>query len=104
MEQLWLTALLNRLFAGPVTSFLRALHIEPQHPQAPISNSFAMELVVFASLLAKFLLIRSRLSVDNPGEIQHLTELFHGLSDSPAHEITSPDSHTFLPLLPTPPL
>jgi len=59
MEQLWLTELLNRLFAGPVTSFLRALHIEPQHPQAPISNSFAMELVVFVSLLAVFLLIRS---------------------------------------------
>src|SRR5260370_6245749 len=101
MEQLWLTALLNRLFAGPVTSFLRALHIEPQPPQAPISNSFAMELVVFASLLAVFLLIRSRLCVDKPGGIQHITELFHGFVDSQAHEIIGHGSEKFVSFLTT---
>ena len=101
MEQLWLTALLNRLFAAPVTSFLRVLHIEPQHPQAPISNSFAMELVVFVSLLAVFLLIRSRLSVDRPGGIQHLTELFHGFVDSQAHEIIGHGSEKFVAFLTT---
>src|SRR5260370_34495613 len=102
MEQLWFTALLNRLFATPVTSFLRPLHIEPQHPQAPISNSFAMELVVFVSLLAIFLLIRSRLSVDRPGGMQHLTELFHGFVDSQAHEIIGHGSENFVAFLTTP--
>jgi F-type H+-transporting ATPase subunit a len=63
-EQLWFTALLNRLFAGPVTSFLLALHITPKHPQAPIANSVAMELLVFIFLLVIFFLLRSRLSVD----------------------------------------
>ena len=67
MEQLWFTKLLNHLFAGPVTAFLRALHIEPKHVDAPISNSFAMELLVFAFLLTLFLLVRSRLSVESPG-------------------------------------
>src|SRR6266852_9943663 len=101
MEQLWLTALLNRLFAGPVTALLRALRIEPQHPQAPISNSFAMELVVFALLLATFLLIRSRLSVDKPGGIQHITELFHGFVDAQAHEIIGHGSEKFVAFLTT---
>jgi hypothetical protein len=46
-EQLWFTEILNRLFAGPVTALLRALHIEPKHPQASIPNTLAMELLVF---------------------------------------------------------
>ena len=66
-EQLWFTAILNHLFAGPVTAFLRTLHIEPKYPQQPISNSFSMEVLVFFFLLTLFLLVRSRLSVDSPG-------------------------------------
>jgi F-type H+-transporting ATPase subunit a len=101
MEQLWVTELLNRLFAGPVTAFLGMLHIVPKHPEAPISNSFAMELVVFVALLAIFLLIRSRLSVDQPGGVQHLTELFHGFVDSQAHEIIGHGSESFVAFLTT---
>ena len=66
-EQLWFTALLNHLLASPVTAFLRMLHIEPKYPSYPISNSFSMELLVFAFLLILFLLVRSRLSVESPG-------------------------------------
>ena len=66
-EQLWFTHLLNDLLHGPATAFLRALHIEPKYPNYPISNSFAMELLVFGFLLVVFLLVRSRLSVDSPG-------------------------------------
>jgi len=66
-EQLWFTEILNRLFASPVTSLLRALHIEPKYPTQPIPNSLAMELLVFVFLLVLFLLVRARLSVDRPG-------------------------------------
>src|SRR5260370_8803207 len=60
-----------------------------------------MELVVFVSLLAIFLLIRSRLSVDRPGGMQHLTELFHGFVDSQAHEIIGHGSEKFVAFLTT---
>src|SRR5260370_1134257 len=73
-EQLWFTEILNHLFAGPVTAFLRTLHVEPKYPQAPISDSFAMELLVFGFLLPLFLLLRSRLSVESPGGLQHSFE------------------------------
>ena len=66
-EQLWFTALLNHLFAGPVTALLQALHIDVRHPQAPIPNSIAMELLVFLFLVVLFALVRSRLSVESPG-------------------------------------
>ena len=86
-EQLWFTALLNHLFAGPVTAFLRALSIEPRYPQAPIPNSLAMELLVFVFLIVLFLLLRSRLSVDNPGGLQHLFEAVDGFIKNQSNEI-----------------
>jgi F-type H+-transporting ATPase subunit a len=73
-EQLWFTGILNRFFGSSVTAFLRALHIEPKYPRVPIPNSLAMELVVFFFLVAIFLLVRSRLSVDSPGDLQHSFE------------------------------
>src|SRR5947208_2310440 len=41
-EQLLFTKFLNHALAGPVTAMLRALHIEPKFPQAPIPNFVAM--------------------------------------------------------------
>jgi F-type H+-transporting ATPase subunit a len=86
-EQLWFTHLLNQLFAGPVTAFLRILHIEPKYPTQPISNSFSMELLVFIFLLVIFLLVRSRLSVESPGALQHSFEGIEGFVLGQSHEI-----------------
>jgi F-type H+-transporting ATPase subunit a len=86
-EQLWFTQILNHLFAGPVTAFLRMLHIEPKYPGAPISNPFSMELLVFIFLLIVFLLVRSRLSVESPGGLQHSFESIEGFVVGQSHEI-----------------
>jgi len=86
-EQLWFTALLNHLFAGPVDALLRALTIEPRYPQAPIPNSLSMELLVFVFLIVLFTLVRSRLSVDNPHGLQHLFEAVDGFIKSQSNEI-----------------
>ena len=55
--QLLFTRFLNEHFASPVTGLLRALHIKPLYPQAPITNAFAMELLIFFALLAYFALV-----------------------------------------------
>src|ERR1039458_5967185 len=86
-EQLWFTEILNRLFASPVTSLLLALHIKVEHPTAPIPNSFAMEILVFSTLLILFLLVRSRLSVDRPGPLQHVFESVEGFIQGQSNEI-----------------
>jgi F-type H+-transporting ATPase subunit a len=98
-EQLWFTEILNRLFAGPVTALLRALHIEPNHPQAPISNAFAMEFLVFLVLLTLFFLVRSRLSVDDPGALQHVFESVEGFIRNQSHEIIGHHSEGYTPFL-----
>jgi F-type H+-transporting ATPase subunit a len=100
-EQLWFTALLNHALAGPVTALLRALHVEPQYAQAPITNAFAMESLVFGFLILIFLLVRSRLSVENPGGLQHVFEGAHGFITGQAHEIIGHDSGKFVAYLTT---
>jgi F-type H+-transporting ATPase subunit a len=98
-EQLWFTEILNRLFAAPVTSLLQVLNIEPKHPHAPITNSLAMELLVFSFLLTVFLLVRSRLSVDNPGALQHAFESVEGFVRNQSHEIIGHHSEGYTSFL-----
>ena len=100
-EQLWFTEVLNHLFAGPVTALLRALSIEPNYPAAPVSNSFAMELLVFLVLLALFFLVRSRLSVDNPGGLQHFFEWTEGFVQNQSNEIIGHHSEGYTAFLAT---
>ena len=66
-EQLWFTELLNRLFGRPVAGLMESFHIHMKYPEAPIANSVAMEVLVCLFLIAVFLVVRARLSVDNPG-------------------------------------
>jgi F-type H+-transporting ATPase subunit a len=76
-KQLFLTRFLNDHFAAPTTALLRALHVQPAHPHAPITNAFAMELVAFVLLLGYFLVVRLTLDVERPAPAQHLAEITH---------------------------
>ena len=98
-EQLWFTAILNSLFASPVTALLRAIHIEPRHPSAPIPNSFSMEILAFAFLLLLFVLLRTRLSVDRPGALQHVFEGVEGFIQSQSNEIIGHHSEGYTAFL-----
>ena len=98
-EQLPFTALLNRIFAVPVDALLRAIHIEPEFPHAPISDAVAMEVLVVAFLILLFLLVRARLSVENPGGIQHIFEGVHGFITQQSREIIGHHSEGYTPFL-----
>ena len=75
--QLLLTRFLNAHFAAPVTGLLEAMHVQPIYPQAPITNAFAMEMLIFVALLAYFVIVRVTLSVEKPAGVQHLAEMTH---------------------------
>jgi F-type H+-transporting ATPase subunit a len=98
-EQLWVTHILNQVFGPAVTAFLQAIGIRPEHPQAPIHNALAMELVVFVFLIALFLLVRSRLSVDSPGGLQHTVEGLVSFVENQSGEIISSHTEEFTPFL-----
>lgn len=98
-EQLWFTEILNRYLAGPVTALLHMVHFQPKYPLAPISNSVAMEFLVFVFLLLLFVLVRSGLSVERPGGLQHLFEGVHGFVQGQSEEIIGHHSERFTPFL-----
>src|SRR6266849_161230 len=100
-EQLWFTEILNHLFAGPVTGQLQALHINPQYPRAPITNAFAMQLLVFLFLVVLFALVCTRLSVGSPGGLQHVFEGAHGFVEGQSQEIIGHHSERYTPFLMT---
>lgn len=96
-HQLFFTEILNRLFAGPVTGLLRALHVEPHYPNAPITDPVAMQILVALALIVFFAVVRARLSVDRPGALQHMTEMLHDFGGAQAADIIGPHSERYVP-------
>ena len=99
MEQLVFTEFLNHHFAGPVLALFRMLGIKSAHPSTPISNEFAMELLVVFSLVIFFLLVRARLSVDRPGGLQHVVEAIEGFVGGIGSEIIGHGYEKYVPYL-----
>ena len=99
MEQLAFTALLNRLFGAPVLALLLKLHIHPKYPATPITNSFAMELLVVLLLTMFFIAVRTRLSVERPGGLQHTMEFIDGFVNNLASETISNHPEKYVPYL-----
>jgi len=86
-EQLWITEFLNKYLGGVANAILNAVHLPSKYPQAPITNYVAMQLLVAALLLLTFILLRMRLSVDNPGPLQHTFEGIDSFVGNQAHEV-----------------
>ncbi len=100
MEQLPVTALLNRVFGGAANALLDALRIQ-HDAAAPISNAVAMQLLVFTILVLVFIYLRARISVENPGGLQHIFEGLHGFIKNQSQEIIGPHSEGFTAFLAT---
>lgn len=74
---------------------LQALHVQPKDPQAPITNAFAMELLVFLLLIAYFVVVRVSLNVERPGGVQHLAEMTHEFVNDQGEQIIGHGSERF---------
>ncbi len=86
-EQLWITALLNKYFAGVANAILGVFHLHARLSQAPIPNYVAMQILVFVLLLLLFALVRARLSVEIPGPLQQLMESIDSFVGKQGHEV-----------------
>jgi F-type H+-transporting ATPase subunit a len=93
--QTLLTQFLNQHFGASTTLLLHALHIQPAYPQAPITDAFAMELLVFVVLIAYFVVVRMTLSVEKPAPAQHLAEMTHEFVSQQGEQIIGHGSERF---------
>jgi F-type H+-transporting ATPase subunit a len=86
-EQLWITALLNKYFAGVANAIMGVFHVHAPYPQAPIPNYVAMQIVVFVLLVLTFVIVRSTLSVDKPNPLQHTFEAINNMVATQGSEV-----------------
>src|SRR5438270_7137966 len=100
-EQLLFTRFLNHWFAAPATALLTALNLHPENPQAPITNAVAMEVLVVGFLLVVFIMVRSSLSVESPGGLQHMFEGINGFIEGQSRDVIGHHSERFTPFLVT---
>jgi F-type H+-transporting ATPase subunit a len=73
-HELGLTALFNNYLAGAGRALYGLFRMHTENPERPWENWLVMELLVVALLMIAAALVRSKLSVDKPGGLQHLFE------------------------------
>jgi len=86
-ETLAITRLLNLVFGPALAAILHAIGVHPANPAAPITDAFALELLVAGGLIAFFAVVRFTLSVENPNPAQQIAELIHDFTGSNAEQI-----------------
>ena len=85
-HELWITALFNQYLAGVGNAILSLFGQHAHNPDKPWVNFMTMQIVVALLVILVFALLRSRLSMDRPGKMQHIFELFHGFLKEQAEE------------------
>ncbi len=95
-HELWITGLFNRLLAGPANSILNAIHYPAKDPASPWTDWLVCEILVVLFVIVLFGYLRSRLSVDKPGKLQHVFELAYEFFNASAEEVVGHDGPRYI--------
>jgi len=109
-HELWFTALLNKLFGGAVNALLAKIAAVPgfewlrpadSGTAHPIPNYIAMEILVILVILMAAAILKSRLSVENPGKFQHLMEVVVEFTRNMTEEIIGHEGRRYVTMIGT---
>jgi F-type H+-transporting ATPase subunit a len=100
-HELWFTALLNKLLGSGVTAMLVKLGLPPADPARPIPNYVAMEILVILVILGGVLVLRRRLSVEDPGRFQQSAEVAVEFTQGLVDDIIGPGGRRYVAMLAT---
>lgn len=100
-HELGLTALFNDYLAGLANAILGIFHITAEHPERPWENSLVIELLVVALLVLTVAVLRSSLSVDKPGKLQHIFEMLYGFFKTTVDEVGLHHGSHYIPYIGT---
>jgi F-type H+-transporting ATPase subunit a len=95
-HELWITGLFNRALAGPANVVLNAVGYPAADARNPWTDWLVCEIVVVLFLVILFGLLRSRLSVDKPGKLQHLLEIVYEFVYASSEEVVGHDGPKYL--------
>ncbi len=97
----WLTSLLNKLLGGVITSLLLKAGLPPADPAHPIPNYVGEEVFVLLIIIAGALILRQRLSAENPGKFQLAMESVVEFTRSMADDMIGPGGRRYVTLIGT---
>jgi F-type H+-transporting ATPase subunit a len=96
MHELWITRIFNNTLAGPANALLNAIHFPAQDPRNPWSDWMVCEILVFLFVIALFAYLRTRLSVDRPGKLQHTLEIIYDFVHASSEEVVGHEGPRYL--------
>jgi F-type H+-transporting ATPase subunit a len=100
-HEAWLTQLFNRYLADFGRALLGLFHMSPADRNNPWADFIVMQIAVAVVLIALFAILRSRLSVDKPGKMQHIFELIHGFVSETAEDQVGHGAHHYVVIFET---
>ena len=95
-HELWVTGLFNNALAGPANAVLNAIGRPAPDGRYPWSDWMVCEILVFLLVIVLFGLLRTRLSVNNPGKLQHVFELAYEFFYASAEEVVGHDGPRYI--------
>src|SRR5215467_7943687 len=98
-SELWLTKIFNDYLAVPGNWFLNLVGRPNQ--ARPWADFIVMQLLVVAILVVLVLILRSRLSFDRPGKLQHFFELIYEFVHGQTEDQMGHDGVKYLPYFAT---
>jgi F-type H+-transporting ATPase subunit a len=97
-NELGLTALFNQYLAGPGNALRHLIGLSGP-TERPWDNSVVMEILVVALLVVTVAILRSQLSVDKPGKLQHIFEMLHEFFTTTVHEVGLHHGEKYIPFI-----
>jgi F-type H+-transporting ATPase subunit a len=93
-SELWVTHIFNNYLAG-LGNFFLGLVGKPSEPR-PWADFIVMQILVVVLLMLVAAILRSRLSVDRPGGLQHTFELLYDFVKGQAEDQVGHSAHRYL--------
>src|SRR3954452_3487364 len=100
-HETWLAKLFNEHFAGVANAILALFGRTAANPSEPWADHMVMQLLVALLMVALLLIVKSSLSVDKPGKLQHVFELIHGFIKETSDDQVGHDGHKHVVLFET---
>lgn len=95
-HELWVTAIFNDYLAGVGNAILGLAGQHAENPARPWANFMVMQILVAILLMVVFALLRTRLSMDRPGKMQHIFESVYSFLHDQTVEAAGHDSLKYL--------
>jgi len=99
-HEMGLTALFNQYLAGPGNALRHLIGLSGP-TERPWDNSVVMEILVVTLLVVTVAILRSQLSVDKPGKLQHIFEMLHEFFTTTVDEVGIHHGEKYIPYIGT---